>query len=85
MKFPQDDNLNRKFLGTGNQDLVEASPLDKIYGIGFKKEDVVAKREKWGLNQLGKAVMDVWTRIRNKIGRTKNSASFTKDKKVILH
>lgn len=34
--------------------LVEASPYDKIWGIGFNAQDAPGREEEWGLNLLGK-------------------------------
>ncbi|KAH8204204.1 hypothetical protein TruAng_001624 [Truncatella angustata] len=46
-------------LGTGNRELVEASPYDRIWGVGFREEDAERNRESWGANLLGKALMEV--------------------------
>ena len=37
-KFTQNLELGKRLLATGNRTLVEASPTDKIWGIGFGKE-----------------------------------------------
>lgn len=52
-------SLKETLLGTKERELVEASPFDKIWGVGFKPADAGANRQKWGLNLLGKALMDV--------------------------
>ena len=48
-------------LETGDLILVEASPLDRIWGIGFreKKAMEMGNRERWGMNLLGNALMKV--------------------------
>lgn len=47
-------------LGTGERELVEASPFDRVWGIGFREKDVIkAGRDRWGQNLLGKALMEV--------------------------
>lgn len=65
-KFGQDPDLRAYLLGTGERVLVEASPLDRIWGIGLAKEDPRALApESWrGLNLLGFALMEARTRLR---------------------
>ncbi|KAI1300052.1 hypothetical protein F5Y03DRAFT_386114 [Xylaria venustula] len=46
-------------LATGTRELVEASPMDKIWGIGFGAKNAEASRQKWGMNLLGKCLMEV--------------------------
>ncbi|KAI9673181.1 MAG: hypothetical protein M1817_003044 [Caeruleum heppii] len=57
--------LRRMLLETGDRELVEASPADRIWGVGFNAREAEANRERWGLNLLGKAIMRVRERIRN--------------------
>ncbi len=56
-------------LGTGTQVLVEASPYDRIWGIGLGAEDPKAKHPStWqGENLLGFALMDAREAIRNSL------------------
>ncbi|KAF9648121.1 DUF1768-domain-containing protein [Thelephora ganbajun] len=58
-KFGQDEGLRKTLLETGDLILVEASPYDRIWGIGFKEDKAMKEKEKWGLNLLGKALMRV--------------------------
>jgi len=58
-KFGQDEGLKKKLLETGNLILVEASPYDRIWGIGFKEDKAMNEKKRWGLNLLGKALMRV--------------------------
>lgn len=61
-KFSQNSDLKEYLLSTGDIILVEASPFDRIYGIGydiFSKEVQQLDTEKWGLNLLGKCLMQV--------------------------
>jgi len=60
-KFGQNDELRAFLLGTGSRVLVEASPVDPIWGIGLKAEDQRAKHPStWrGQNLLGFVLMDV--------------------------
>ncbi|KAK4191263.1 hypothetical protein QBC35DRAFT_376207 [Podospora australis] len=57
--------LPELLLATGDRLLVEASPFDKIWGVGMDEDNADrAARSKWGLNLLGKALMVVRERIR---------------------
>jgi ribA/ribD-fused uncharacterized protein len=58
-KFAQNPALRRFLLETGRRVLVEASPLDRIWGIGLARDDPRAERPSaWcGLNLLGFALM----------------------------
>lgn len=44
-------------LQTDNKELVEASPMDRIWGVGFGAANAGANRGRWGLNLLGKCLM----------------------------
>ncbi|KAH0489638.1 hypothetical protein TgHK011_010057 [Trichoderma gracile] len=57
-------SLRETLLSTGERELVEASPFDAVWGIGLKAADADGNREAWGLNLLGKALMDVRERLR---------------------
>lgn len=68
LKFTQDKKCKKALLGTGDKILVEASPNDRIWGIGFAPEDdPESKEEQWGSNKLGVALMAVRGRLRNDI------------------
>ena len=58
-KFTASQELKEVLLSTGDSVMVEASPMDKIWGIGMAKEDPRAvKEEEWlGTNLLGKCLM----------------------------
>jgi len=60
-KFSQNPQLKAFLLGTGSRILVEASPVDKIWGIGLAQDNPAAENPKqWkGLNLLGFALMEV--------------------------
>jgi len=66
-KFSQDQRLKAFLLDTGTKVLVEASPYDRIWGIGLGADDPQAKHPStWqGDNLLGFALMDVREAIRN--------------------
>ncbi|MQY06610.1 NADAR family protein [Actinomadura macrotermitis] len=65
-KFGQHPELGAYLLGTGERVLVEASPMDRIWGIGLAADDERAgQAARWrGLNLLGFALMDVRARLR---------------------
>ncbi|RII09614.1 Swarming motility protein YbiA [Streptomyces sp. YIM 130001] len=65
-KFTADDELRAFLLGTGERVLVEASPHDRIWGIGLAKDDDRAEDpSRWrGLNLLGFALMEARERLR---------------------
>ena len=60
-KFDQNPELREWLLATGNAVLVEASPVDKIWGIGLAADDTRAQDpHSWlGINLLGFALMKV--------------------------
>ncbi|CEJ59322.1 hypothetical protein PMG11_07950 [Penicillium brasilianum] len=63
LKFSQNKDLKQKLLATGNQELVEASPRDRIWGVGFAAKNANVNRSEWGLNLLGKALMEARSRL----------------------
>lgn len=65
-KFGQDPALRAFLLGTGERVLVEASPMDRIWGIGLAKDDArTADPAAWrGLNLLGFALMEARAQLR---------------------
>lgn len=65
-KFSQSAPLREFLVGTNQRVLVEASPVDKVWGIGLAADDPHADNPlEWrGLNLLGFALMDVRERLR---------------------
>lgn len=65
-KFQQNEELEAFLLATGNKVLVEASPTDRIWGIGLGKHHADAlSPSKWrGENLLGFTLMKVRDFIR---------------------
>lgn len=59
VKFSQNDKLKDFLLSTGNHEIVEASPVDNIWGIGFSSDNAMENIDKWGQNLLGKTLMKV--------------------------
>lgn len=66
LKFGQHPQLKSYLLQTGNRILVEASPYDKVWGIGLAQDHPDAERpQHWrGENLLGFALMRVREQIR---------------------
>lgn len=67
-KFTQNTEMLKELMKTGDMELVEASPEDKIWGIGLAEEDPRAKnKETWqGLNWLGETL----TKLREDLKKT---------------
>ena len=60
-KFSEHVDLGEFLKNTGKRVLVEASPVDKIWGVGLAQDDpMIEKPSKWrGQNLLGFALMSV--------------------------
>jgi len=60
-KFTQNPDKKAELLATGSLEIVEASPEDKIWGIGLAEDNPLAwDRKTWqGTNWLGLAIMQV--------------------------
>lgn len=68
-KFSQNPEMLATLLATGDAILVEASPVDKIWGIGMKEgaPGILNPRNWKGLNLLGEALMIVRARLREEM------------------
>lgn len=64
-KFTQNTELREVLLQTGSRPLIEASPFDRIWGIGYSAEKAEANRHKWGKNLLGQTLVEVRAAIAN--------------------
>ena len=64
-KFSQNLRMEKHLLSTNDKIIVEASPYDKIWGIGLHQDDDrVLDESQWdGLNKLGIALMEVRTKM----------------------
>ena len=58
-KFKQNPTLLKMLLDTKQTTLVEASPYDRIWGIGYRAHNATQNKQNWGLNLLGKCLMTV--------------------------
>jgi hypothetical protein len=67
-KFTQNYNFKSTLLATEDKEIVEASPYDKIWGIGMGIEHRnIEDKSKWeGLNWLGEAIMRVRETLKQK-------------------
>lgn len=63
-KFASHRKLREFLLNTAEQVLVEASPSDRIWGIGYAEQDALDYRFQWGENLLGKTLMLVREKLR---------------------
>ncbi|MBK8801697.1 MAG: NADAR family protein [Fibrobacteres bacterium] len=65
-KFSQIEDLRRQLLASGDRILAEASPYDRIWGIGYGESDLEAQdQSKWkGQNLLGQVLMEVREKLR---------------------
>jgi len=65
LKFGQNADLREKLMQTGEKIIVEASPMDKIWGIGMGESKALSTNQsKWGLNLLGKALMETREKLK---------------------
>lgn len=66
LKFKQNPFYHLTLFNTADRILVEASPYDKIWGVGLGENDPLILDEKnWlGGNLLGKALMEVRTKLK---------------------
>ena len=64
-KFKSNDELKHLIIMTYPNDLVEASPIDRIWGIGYSEDDpnVFNQINNWGTNLLGKALVNARDKI----------------------
>lgn len=65
-----DPTLREYLISTGDKEIVEASPYDKIWGIGLGQDDPNRfDKSKWqGTNWLGVAIMEVRETLRKQDG-----------------
>jgi hypothetical protein len=68
-KFAQVPRCREVLLGTGDRELHEASPFDRVWGIGFGEDNAMLSRKSWGESLLGKALVRVRTWLREEEAR----------------
>ncbi|KAJ7207036.1 hypothetical protein GGX14DRAFT_366693 [Mycena pura] len=74
-KFRQNEELRKKLFATGDTMIVEASPFDNIWGIGCSEKSAMSRStDKWGLNLLGKALVEARRILREEEEKQQNSA-----------
>ena len=64
LKFSQSKECRKALMETKDLVLVEGSPVDRVWGIGFRGDEAVGKEDQWGQSKLGKALMRVRDRLR---------------------
>lgn len=69
LKFQQNAEIKEKLLATGNKRIAEASPRDRIWGVGFGAKNALGQKERWGLNLLGKALEETRGRLDISVGK----------------
>lgn len=68
-KFTQNPKMYDELMGSGTKEIVEASPEDKIWGIGLHSTNPLAwDKSTWqGTNWLGEAIMQVRATLRKEL------------------
>lgn len=62
-------SMRELLLATGDGELAEASRFDRVWGIGFGPEEAKRRpKSQWGQSLLGKALMEVRTRLKEEDG-----------------
>lgn len=64
LKYSQHQDLQQLLLETGSRQLVEASPEDRTWGIGYSAVDASQHRDTWGENLCSKALEKVRAKLR---------------------
>ncbi len=62
-RFMQDLNAKQELLKYKGKIFVEASPYDRIWGIGYTKEEAMDNIDNWGENLLGKVLTELSNEI----------------------
>lgn len=87
-KFQQNFKLKNQIIKDNGKYIVEASPEDNIWGIGFDDYNAIKNRDKWGENLLGKLLTELAKELASPMKRyedfsTIKSVDWTKYKIVV--
>ena len=63
-RFTQDLEAKNELLKHKGKVFVEASPYDRIWGIGYNKEEAMNNIDNWGENLLGKILTELSNEIK---------------------
>lgn len=64
LKFSQSEKCRKALIETGWRMIVEASPSDRVWGIGFDADMAEGREAEWGANKLGLALEKVRDKVR---------------------
>jgi ribA/ribD-fused uncharacterized protein len=62
-KFKQNEDLKKYLLSYKNYEIVEVSPYDRIWGIGYSEDEAMNNISDWGQNLLGKVLNEIATEL----------------------
>lgn len=63
-KFVQNKELKQYLLSYNGFQIIEASPDDRIWGIGYSDNEAIANIDNWGENLLGKILTSLTLELR---------------------
>lgn len=63
-RFKQNPILKEELLKHKGKELVEASPIDRIWGIGYDEDNAIQNFNDWGENLLGKILTELITELK---------------------
>ena len=58
-KFEQNSQMKEQLMKEDCDLFVEASPHDRIWGIGYDEKNALVNRDNWGENLLGRIITDI--------------------------
>lgn len=58
-RFQQNPDLKEYLISLKDYQLVEASPYDRIWGIGYEADEAMDNIDNWGQNLLGKILTEL--------------------------